>query len=107
MRPDKVILAEILDCSDAVQAFIRGFDEDTFRADRKTQSAVIHQLLVLGEAAKQLSEEARRTFPDVPRREVAGMRDRLIHGYHEVDLKAVWDTARIDVPKLAAYLTAG
>ncbi len=89
-----------------IQEFIEGFDYTMFAEDTKTQSSVIHRLLIVGEAAKRLSTETRKTFPEIPWQEIAGMRDRLIHSYHEVDLEEVWGTARSDIPHLLDQLTS-
>jgi uncharacterized protein with HEPN domain len=80
--------------------FIEGMDEGGFVADRKTASAVQHQLLLLGEAAKSLSSAFVESYPDIPWREAARTRDRLIHGYKNVDLHTVWRTASVSVPDL-------
>lgn len=64
------------------------------------QSAVLHRLLVLGEAAKRISRPFRAAHPEIPWSQMAGMRDRLIHGYDEVDLDEVWRTVTRDVPAL-------
>lgn len=71
-----------------------------FLEDYKTQSAVLHQLMVIGEAVKRLSVEFRDDHPVVPWSLIAGMRDKLIHGYDIVDLDEVWRTAEVDVPEL-------
>ena len=70
----------------------------------KTQSAVLHQLLVMGEAVKRLSMDYRGHHSEVPWNLIAGMRDQLIHGYDIVDLHEVWKTATQDVPDLLAWL---
>jgi uncharacterized protein with HEPN domain len=59
---------------------------------------------VLGEAAKRLSPELRARHPDIPWRAIAGMRDRLVHGYDDVDLDLVWKTVSEDLPALIARL---
>jgi len=68
--------------------------------DFKTQSAVLYQLIVIGEAVKRLSLELRQQHPDIPWAPMAGMRDHLIHGYDVVDWDEVWRTATRDVPDL-------
>jgi uncharacterized protein with HEPN domain len=68
------------------------------------QDGTIRQLEVIGEAAKWLSEEFKEEHPDVPWRDMAGMRDRLIHGYFGVDLDAVWETVDRDIPQLKKYI---
>ena len=71
-------------------------------ADRRTQSAVIHQFEVIGEAVKNLSAELKSSEPSVPWRQIAGARDRLIHAYFSVDLDAVWSMVEQDLPALRA-----
>jgi uncharacterized protein with HEPN domain len=65
---------------------------------------VIHQLLIVGEAVKRTSPEFRSRYPEVPWKGMAGMRDRLIHEYDEVDLNEVWKTVRLSLPRLVAAL---
>jgi len=72
----------------------------------KTQSAVLYQLIVIGEAAKRLSFELRGQHPEIPWVEKAGVRDHLIHGYDVVDWDKVWRTATRDVPDLLHKLEA-
>ena len=69
-------------------------------ADRKTQSAVMRQLAVVGEAVKNLSPALIAGEPGVPWRQIAGARDRLIHAYFSVDLDAVWSMVEQDLPAL-------
>ena len=75
-----------------------------FLADDKTQSAILYQILVMGEATKRLSAETRSACPAIPWREIAGMRDRLIHAYDLVDWEEVWSVAQNDVPELLTNL---
>lgn len=86
--------------------FTRETDEPSFLEENKTQSAVLHPLLVLGEAVKPLSREFRSRHPEIPWVLIAGMRDNLVHEYGSVDLEEVWSTARRDVPRLLASLEA-
>lgn len=89
----------------------RAFDEKTFWAAERTQSAILHQLLIIGEAAKRLSSEFREQHPDIRWKPMAGMRDVLIHAYDTVDLDEVWRTVTVEVPalitKLAPLLSDG
>lgn len=103
MRDDAAIL-DILKAARLAQMFVAAMDRDAFLADEKTQSAVVHQLLVIGEAAKRVSEATRTARSAVPWGAMAGMRDKLIHEYDEVDLEEVWQTVVRDLPPLIAAL---
>jgi uncharacterized protein with HEPN domain len=74
--------------------------QSEFEADRKTQSAVLYQIAILGEAVKRLSPELRQQSPDVPWGAMAGMRDKLIHDYEGVDVTRVWLTLQSSIPSL-------
>ena len=65
--------------------------------------AVLHQLIVIGEAAKRLSPDFRGAHPEVPWKSIAGLRDILVHEYDTVDLEEVWRTVQADLPKLIAF----
>ena len=79
-------------------------DRAAFLGDIKTQSSVLHQLVIMGEAVKRLSADFRARNPQVPWALMAGMRDKLIHSYDIVDLEEVWQTANRDVPELLHWL---
>jgi uncharacterized protein with HEPN domain len=74
--------------------------------DRMSYYAVVHALLIVGEAAKHVPPEVRSLAPDVPWSLIAGMRDRLIHGYDAVDPGLVWTTATVDGPATEPLLIA-
>ena len=104
MNPDEAILLDIARSARLVLEFMQGSDQASFLDDSKTQSAVQHQLLVMGEAVKRLSMDYRAHHSEIPWNLIAGMRDQLIHGYDIVDLDEVWKTATQDVPDLLAWL---
>lgn len=89
MWRDDATLLDILRAARLALEFRGGLDKAVFLTDVKTQAAVLHELLVLGEAAKRLSAGFREEHPDVPWKAIAGMRDRLLHGYDDVDLDLV------------------
>jgi len=97
------VLDIVLACRD-IEDFVRDFEPEDFLRDRKTRYAVIHQIQVIGEATKRLSTEFRDSHGSVPWKAMAGMRDRLIHAYDEVDYRAVWRVATVEVPDLRAQL---
>lgn len=104
MSRDEAVLLDVARAARLVAAFKQGMDKAAFLRDIKTQSAVLHQLLVMGEAVKRLSEDFRHQHPEIPWVLVAGMRDKLIHGYDIIDLDEVWKTADVDVPNLLSLV---
>jgi len=93
---------DIQDALEKINNFIVGLDFESFAKDHKTTFAVIRALEIVGEAARKISKSVRSRYPDVPWQDMAGMRDKLIHGYFGVDLRVVWKTLQVDLPPLKA-----
>jgi len=77
---------------------------EDFLLDDKTQDAVVRNIEILGEAAKLLSDETKRNYPDIPWKDITGTRDKLIHDYFGVNIDIVWDIAKNEIPLLSAQL---
>jgi len=101
MSKDRLYLESIRDCLDRIAEYT-GAGETSFRASRLIQDGVIRNLEVIGEATKNLSRELRDANPDIPWRQIAGMRDVLIHDYLKINLDRVWCTVVNDLPVLDA-----
>ncbi len=93
-------LRDILEHAEKTQDFISGMTRDDFLQDEKTVFAIIRALEVVGEATKKIPREVREKYPNVPWREMAGTRDKLIHDYFGVNLGVIWKTATEDIPAL-------
>ena len=106
MRGDDAALLDILNSARLAVEFVRGFNKAAFVGDARTHSAVLHQLLILGEAVKRLSREFRDAHPELPWRMMAGMRDNLVHEYDSVDLDEVWKTIQDDLPAVISKLNS-
>jgi uncharacterized protein with HEPN domain len=93
-------LQDILDSIDDIENFIGGMGFGEFKRDRKTINAVVRSIEVIGEASKRIPRSLKAKYKGVPWREMAGMRDKLIHEYFGVDVEILWKTAKDDIPPL-------
>lgn len=88
-------------------SFVEGLNKDDFRADKRTQKAVIMSLVIIGEAATKVMDgyqEFAGRHAEVPWRSMRGMRNRIAHGYFDVNLDMVWDTVQTALPELLKKL---
>ena len=91
-------IKDILENMRDAEEFVQGMSYAQFAADKRTFNAVVRSLEVVGEAAKNIPEEIRMKYPGVPWREMAGMRDKVIHFYFGVDREAVWIAVKERIP---------
>ena len=104
MERDLGYLADILDAARLIGDFAEGISHEEFLHDEKTQSAVIHQFEIIGEAASRVSTPFVVDHRELPWREMVGMRNRLIHAYREVDLGILWKAIHASIPELIALI---
>jgi uncharacterized protein with HEPN domain len=83
-----------------IEEYTRGLNFEAFARDKKTVDAVVRNFEIIGEAAKHIPAGTRREYPKIPWKEMAGMRDKLIHGYFGVNLEVVWKTVKERLPVL-------
>lgn len=89
------------------RTFVEGMSQDDFLADKRTQQAVIMSLIVIGEAATKAMdgyEEFCEQHPEIPWRNMRGMRNRIAHGYFDINLEVVWETVQTALPELLERL---
>ncbi len=95
---------DMLAAIEKAESFCSGISFKAFAKDEKTVYAVIRALEIIGEAAKRVPTGLRTKYPDIPWRDITGMRNKLIHEYFGVDLQTVWTTVREDLPALLVPL---
>jgi uncharacterized protein with HEPN domain len=96
---------DISDSIEDAQEFVKGYTFEDFKNDKKTIYAVIRAIEVIGEATKKIPRSIRDKYPDIPWKDMAGMRDKLIHEYFGVDVEVLWKTAQQDLPTLRVLIS--
>ncbi|MCW6037510.1 DUF86 domain-containing protein [Spirulina subsalsa FACHB-351] len=99
-RSVKVYLCHIRDEADFILRFSQGLDKEAFLSNETLMRAFVRSLEIIGEATKNLPNDFRENYPDVPWKLMAGMRDKLIHDYFGVNYDVVWDVVTLEIPAL-------
>lgn len=97
MSRDDVYLCHIADAAAKIERYTRGFSRNTFGQDDMVIDAVVRELEIIGEAARNVSSAFQAAHPELPFADMVGMRNRLIHEYFGVDLDVVWQTCQSDL----------
>ena len=99
-RDLRLYLQDICICIDKIKDYIEGMDYSDLVGDPKTLDAVVHNLLIIGEATKQIPDSLRQQYPEIPWRQVAGLRDVIAHTYFIVNPQIVWDIIQVELDPL-------
>lgn len=103
-RTPKVYFEDIVESIEKIEEYIGALERVDFANDTQKQDAVVRRLEIIGEAVKHIPEEFKNNHPSIPWREIAGMRDVLIHEYFGVNEDRIWNTIKEDLPKLKAEI---
>lgn len=103
-REHEDYLRDMLENAEKALSFIQGLDYDGFCRDEKAVYAVIRAFEIIGEASRQVPEDVRKSNPEIPWREIAGMRNKLTHEYFGVNTEVVWRTVQEDLPVIISAL---
>ena len=99
-RDYKLFIKDIVDAIESIEKFVAGMNFEEFKNDDKTVSAVVRKLEIIGEATKNIPDEIKEKYPKLPWREMAKIRDKLIHSYFSVDFEIVWKVIKEELPLL-------
>lgn len=99
-RSTEIYIKDILEYMKRAEKHIKGLDFEDFLHDNKTCDGVIRCIEVIGEASKNIPDDIRSRYPFIPWSDMAGMRDKVIHGYFVVDFENVWLVAKEEIPRL-------
>ena len=97
-------IRHILEAIETIEGRVADLDEPAFVADDVVHDAVLYQLALLGEAASSLSPEVHERHPGIPWPQIVAFRNRIMHEYHSVDLRIVWQTIQRDLPELRSAI---
>ncbi len=100
MRNYQLYLQDILEAIEAIESFVAGMDFGDFVLDDKTSSAVMRKFEIMGEATKNIPDEIRQKYPQIPWKQLAGMRDKLIHFYFGVNYQLIWEAIQRSLPPI-------
>lgn len=104
MPRDDVYLLNMLEAARDARQFVEGMTREQFLNDRLRQMGVRQAIQIVGEAARNVSEEGRSRIPALPWQQIVGMRHHLVHRYWEINLNIVWDIVDRELPQLIAAL---
>jgi len=104
-RDMRLYIQDILESIEAIEGYIQPITEEQFYGNRQVQDAVLRRLEIIGEAVKNVDEDFRSRYPEIPWKRIAGLRDVLIHEYFGVSLKRVWRVIKIDLVDMKSRIS--
>ncbi len=101
---DRIRIRHMIDAASEALSFVDGVDKKIFSQSRILILSVIKDIEIIGEAASKISEETKMKYSEIPWKDIVGMRNRLIHGYFDVNINLVWNTTKNNLPPLIKSL---
>ena len=104
MSRDPEYLTDIVSSARLILTYVEGVQRERFIRDTRLQDSVIRRIEIIGEAVRRLSPGFRERHPNIPWQAMTGMRNQMIHGYDDIDMDVVWDTAQGSIPRLLSMI---
>ncbi|MEN9447378.1 MAG: hypothetical protein RJA25_668 [Bacteroidota bacterium] len=104
LKDNSIYLEHMLQAIYKIEAYTKDVLYIDFVKNEEKQDAVIRKIEIIGEASKKISKEFKIEYSTIPWRAIAGMRDKLIHDYFEIDYETIWETVQTDIPPLKLFL---
>ncbi|MCC5896832.1 MAG: DUF86 domain-containing protein [Phormidium sp. BM_Day4_Bin.17] len=98
MVKNKQALLDIIRAIQQILGYVENIKKEEFQQDDEKQAAILYRIIIVGEATKRLSNEFRQNYPVIPWREMAGLRDVVIHDYDELDIDILWNVIQVNLP---------
>jgi uncharacterized protein with HEPN domain len=104
LRRERILLSDIMQAADIINAFAAATDRDTFLASDLQQGGMAFQFIIIGEAARQLSDDLTNRYPDIAWAQARGLRNQVVHRYANIDWSLIWESATLIVPRFRAQI---
>jgi uncharacterized protein with HEPN domain len=104
MNRDLSYLLDIANTCRTILELLEGINKELFLVDKRTHLAILYEITITGEIVKRLSPEFRQEYPEIPWKQIAGMRDKLVHDYNKVDLDLTWEVTQSSIPELLNFV---
>ena len=105
-RNNLLLLNDILDAIKTIEEYLQGYDDEAFYRDKKTKDAVVRNFEIIGEAARQISSDFKVQHSAIEWREIADLRNKIIHEYFGVDYIILWEIVQLNLPSLKEKIAA-
>jgi uncharacterized protein with HEPN domain len=106
MNTNHEAILDLIKACNLIIKFCANLDEISFLDDEKTQSSVLYQIVIIGEAVNRLTPDFIGNYRQIPFNAIRGMRNRVVYDYKEVDVKILWEVTQSNIPKLLAQIEA-
>jgi len=105
MRDMRVYVQDMIESVEVIGEYIQSLTEEEFYRNRQVQDAVLRRSEIIGKAVKNIDEDFRNRYAEIPWKKIAGLRDVLIHEYFGVNMKRVWLVIKVDLPALKSEIS--